>query len=192
MKKFALICENEHEFEGWFASSDAVLLQSKKGLIDCPYCGSVNVEKQLAAPNLSTPKTKARQQADMANLAGAEETPAPPTQAPTQVPAPASTSTQVPAPTPAPAPAMQAGAPSGGQAAAAYHSALRYAVQQLRKTIETDFTNVGANFAEKAREIHYGEAEEANIYGTCTKEETEELLDEGVEIMPLPDLPPDH
>ena len=192
MKKFALICENEHEFEGWFASSDAVLLQSKKGLIDCPYCGSVNVEKQLAAPNLSTPKTKARQQADMANLVGAEETPAPPTQAPTQVPAPASTSTQVPAPTPAPAPAMQAGAPSGGQAAAAYHSALRYAVQQLRKTIETDFTNVGANFAEKAREIHYGEAEEANIYGTCTKEETEELLDEGVEIMPLPDLPPDH
>ena len=192
MKKFALICENEHEFEGWFASSDAVLLQSKKGLIDCPYCGSVNVEKQLAAPNLSTPKTKARQQADMANLAGAEETPAPPTQAPTQVPAPASTSTQVPAPTPAPAPAMQAGAPSGGQAAAAYHSALRYAVQQLRKTIETDFTNVGTNFAEKAREIHYGEAEEANIYGTCTKEETEELLDEGVEIMPLPDLPPDH
>ena len=192
MKKFALICENEHEFEGWFASSDAVSLQSKKGLIDCPYCGSVNVEKQLAAPNLSTPKTKARQQADMANLAGAEETPAPPTQAPTQVPAPASTSTQVPAPTPAPAPAMQAGAPSGGQAAAAYHSALRYAVQQLRKTIETDFTNVGANFAEKAREIHYGEAEEANIYGTCTKEETEELLDEGVEIMPLPDLPPDH
>ena len=192
MKKFALICENEHEFEGWFASSDAVLLQSKKGLIDCPYCGSVNVEKQLAAPNLSTPKTKARQQADMANLAGAEETPAPPTQAPTQVPAPASTSTQVPAPTPAPAPAMQAGAPSGGQAAAAYHSALRYAVQQLRKTIETDFTNVGANFAEKAREIHYGEAEEANIYGTCTKEETEELLDEGVEITPLPDLPPDH
>ena len=180
MKKFALICENEHEFEGWFASSDAVLLQSKKGLIDCPYCGSVNVEKQLAAPNLSTPKTKARLQADMANLAGAEETPAP---ASTQVPAPT--------PAPAPAPAMQAGGGTG-QAAAAYHSALRYAVQQLRKTIETDFTNVGANFAEKAREIHYGEAEEANIYGTCTKEETEELLDEGVEIMPLPDLPPDH
>lgn len=178
MKKFALICENEHEFEGWFASSDAVLLQSKKGLIDCPYCGSVNVEKQLAAPNLSTPKTKARQQADMAKLAGAEETPAPPT--------------QVPAPTQAPTSVMQAGAPTGGQAAAAYHSAIRYAVQQLRKTIETDFTNVGANFAEKAREIHYGEAEEANIYGTCTKEETEELLDEGVEIMPLPDLPPDH
>ena len=107
MKKFAHICENEHDFEGWFASSDAVLLQSKKGLIDCPYCGSVNVEKELAAPNLSTLKTKARQQADMANLAGAEETPTPPT----QVPAPAST--QVPVPTPAPAPAMQAGAPSG-------------------------------------------------------------------------------
>jgi len=184
MKKFALICENEHEFEGWFVSSDAVLLQSEKGLIDCPYCSSVKVTKQLAAPNLSTPKTKARQQPDIAKVAGAQETPTPiATAAPTQG--------QAPAPAPAPVPAMPAAMPSG-QAAAAYHSALRQAVRQLRKTIETDFTNVGENFAEKAREIHYGEAEEANIYGTCTKEETEELLDEGVEIMPLPDLPPEH
>ena len=180
MKKFAFICENAHEFEGWFASSDAVLLQSKKGLIDCPYCGTVKVEKQLAAPNLSTPKTKARQHPDIAKLAGEKEAPAAPTLASTQTPT-----------TQAPAPAMPAGAPLG-QAAMAYHSALRHAMQQLRKTIETDFTNVGENFAEKAREIHYGEVEEANIYGTCTKEETEELLDEGVEIMPLPDLPPDH
>ena len=179
MKKFALICENAHEFEGWFASSEAVLLQSKKGLIDCPYCGAVKVEKQLAAPNLSTPKTKARQQPDIAKLAGAEEAPAAPTPAPTQAPTQASAS------------AMPVGGGSN-QAAIAYHSALRHAVQQLRKTIETDFTNVGENFAEKARQIHYGEAEEANIYGTCTKEETEELLDEGVEIMQLPALPPDH
>lgn len=171
MKKFALICENAHEFEGWFTSSDAVLLQSKKGLIDCPYCGTVNVHKQLAAPNLSTPKTKARQEPDMATLAGADKT--------------------SPAPTQAAASPISAGA-SSGQAALAYHSALRHAVKQLRKTIETDFTDVGENFAEKAREIHYGEAEKANIYGTCTKEETEELLDEGVEIMPLPDLPTDH
>ncbi len=77
MKKFALICENEHEFEGWFVSSDAVLLQSEKGLIDCPYCSSVKVAKQLAAPNLSTPKTKARQQSDIAKVAGAQETPTP-------------------------------------------------------------------------------------------------------------------
>ncbi|MDC1135430.1 DUF1178 family protein [Alphaproteobacteria bacterium] len=181
MKKFALICENEHEFEGWFVSSDAVLLQSEKGLIGCPYCSSVKVAKELAAPNLSTPKTKARQQPDIAKVAGAQETPTSIDAAPTQGQAPAL----------APVPAMPAAMPSG-QAAAAYHSALRQAVRQLRKTIETDFTNVGENFAEKAREIHYGEAEEANIYGTCTKEETEELLDEGVEIMPLPGLPPEH
>ncbi|MGB1474567.1 MAG: DUF1178 family protein, partial [Candidatus Puniceispirillaceae bacterium] len=37
MKKFALICENSHEFEGWFASADAVKEQAAKGLIDCPY-----------------------------------------------------------------------------------------------------------------------------------------------------------
>ena len=84
---------------------------------------------------------------------------------------------------------MPAGNPAG---AAAYHTALRMAAQQLRKTVESQFTNVGDKFAEEARKIHNGEAEENNIYGTCTRQETEELLEEGVEIMPLPDLPPEH
>ncbi len=60
MKKFALMCENRHEFEGWFADAQAVRVQAANGLIDCPYCGSLQVQKQLSAPNLSTPKTKAR------------------------------------------------------------------------------------------------------------------------------------
>jgi hypothetical protein len=160
MKKFALICENSHEFEGWFASADALGEQAAKGLIDCPYCGSLEVKKQLSAPNLSTPKTKS------APVAGIEDK----------------------KPVSAPAAVMASGSPEG----AAYHTALRMAVQQLRKTVLSEFTNVGDKFAEEARKIHKGEAEENNIYGTCTRQETEELLEEGVDIMPLPDLPPEH
>ena len=170
MKKFALICENSHEFEGWFANSDAVADQAAKGLIDCPYCGSLEVKKQLSAPNLSTPKTKARIAEKAVQTAS-------------------DTRIEDKKPVSAPAAVMPAGNPAG---AAAYHMALRMAVQQLRQTVESQFTNVGDKFAEEARKIHNGEAEENNIYGTCTKQETDELLEEGVEIMPLPDLPPEH
>ncbi|MGB1473456.1 MAG: DUF1178 family protein, partial [Candidatus Puniceispirillaceae bacterium] len=170
MKKFALKCENSHEFEGWFASADAVVEQASKGLIDCPYCGSLEVKKQLSAPNLSTPKTKAR-------IAQKAVQTAP------------DTKIEDKKPVSAPSAVMPAGNSAG---AAAYHTALRMAVQQLRKTVESQFTNVGDKFAEEARKIHNGEAEENNIYGTCTRQETEELLEEGVEIMPLPDLPPEH
>ena len=60
MKKFSLSCEYDHEFEGWFADADAIRQQLQAGLLDCPYCGSTNLEKRLSSPNLSTPKTKAR------------------------------------------------------------------------------------------------------------------------------------
>ena len=60
MKKFSLGCEYDHEFEGRFADADAIRQQLQEGLLDCPYCGSTNLEKRLSSPNLSTPKTKAR------------------------------------------------------------------------------------------------------------------------------------
>lgn len=46
--------------------------------------------------------------------------------------------------------------------------------------------DVGARFAEEARRIHYGEAEERGIRGQATREETRELLDEGITVTPLP------
>jgi hypothetical protein len=45
---------------------------------------------------------------------------------------------------------------------------------------------VGTRFAEEARKIHYGEREERNIRGQATREETEALLDEGIDVLPLP------
>jgi hypothetical protein len=45
---------------------------------------------------------------------------------------------------------------------------------------------VGQNFAEEARKIHYGESEERNIRGQASVEETQDLLEEGIEVLPLP------
>ena len=60
---------------------------------------------------------------------------------------------------------------------------------QLRQHIEANFDPVGDRFAEEARKIHYGEAEQRNIYGRTTAEEARELAEEGVEFAPVPWLP---
>ena len=46
--------------------------------------------------------------------------------------------------------------------------------------------DVGGQFAEEARKIHYGEREERNIRGQATRAETEALIDEGIDVMALP------
>jgi hypothetical protein len=46
--------------------------------------------------------------------------------------------------------------------------------------------DVGKQFAQEARKIHYGESEERAIRGHASPEETEALLDEGISVMPLP------
>jgi hypothetical protein len=46
--------------------------------------------------------------------------------------------------------------------------------------------DVGEQFAEQARKMHYGETEHRNIRGVATPEQTQELLEEGVAVLPLP------
>ena len=161
MKKFTLGCENDHEFEGWFADAEAIQQQIGQGLLDCPYCGSTTLEKRLSAPNLSTPKTKARIAAEQASTSG-------PASAPPQA-------------------ASMAGPPAGDGTAA-----LRMAVRALHQKIQAEFTDVGDEFATEARKIHNGESEQQNICGTCTPEDQRELAADGIEVLPLPDLPPEH
>ena len=62
MIKYALICEQRHGFESWFASSAAYDKQAKRGLVNCPACGSSKVEKAIMAPRLSGTR-KGRQRA---------------------------------------------------------------------------------------------------------------------------------
>jgi hypothetical protein len=56
----------------------------------------------------------------------------------------------------------------------------------LRKYVQENADYVGPKFAEEARKIHYGESEERHIYGEATLKEAKDLLDEGVDVSPLP------
>jgi hypothetical protein len=60
-----------------------------------------------------------------------------------------------------------------------------------RKFIEANAEYVGPKFPEEARKIHYGEAEERHIYGESTLKEAHELVEEGIEIVPVPPAPED-
>ncbi|HTK13160.1 MAG TPA: DUF1178 family protein [Xanthobacteraceae bacterium] len=53
MIRYDLICEQRHTFDGWFRDSAAFDQQAKKGLVSCPRCGSVKVEKAIMAPRVS-------------------------------------------------------------------------------------------------------------------------------------------
>jgi hypothetical protein len=56
----------------------------------------------------------------------------------------------------------------------------------LRKYVQENAEYVGPNFAEEARKIHYGETIDRHIYGETTVEEARELVEEGLDVAPLP------
>ncbi len=56
----------------------------------------------------------------------------------------------------------------------------------LRKYVQENAEYVGPKFAEEARKIHYGESFERHIYGETTADEARELVEEGVDVAPLP------
>ncbi len=81
MIRYALVCENGHGFESWFADSAAFDKQAKRKLVTCPQCGSAKVEKAIMAPRLAGKKGKAPA------MDASAEAPAPETSA-TEAPAP--------------------------------------------------------------------------------------------------------
>ena len=67
MIRYALKCEHDHPFEAWFGSSDAYDDQAARGLVECPFCGSHTVSKQIMAPAVAG--TKRHQAASPEQLA---------------------------------------------------------------------------------------------------------------------------
>ena len=63
---------------------------------------------------------------------------------------------------------------------------LSKSLKKFKKFIENNTEDVGKNFAEEAKKIYYGEAKSRAIRGETTREQTEELLEEGVPIATLP------
>ena len=138
MIRYALACGAGHDFEGWFGGSDDFDVQSARGLVSCPACGSPEVRKQIMAPAVVTSKGKA------------ETTPGP------------------------------------------SREMMMEMANQVRRHVEDNFDNVGDAFAREARAIHEGRSEERGIYGEATLREARELLEDGVPVAPLPQVPPDR
>ena len=59
-------------------------------------------------------------------------------------------------------------------------------IKKLKKIIEKEFDYVGDKFSEEAKKIKYGEVKERAIYGEASIEQTKELMDEDIDILPLP------
>jgi hypothetical protein len=157
MIKYQLICEEDHEFEGWFGDSAAFESQQESGLLTCPSCGTAGVRRALMAPNLASPKTRKS---------------APPPEAPN-----------------VPAPPNAAALP---EEAARRMNALMSEMRALQSKIKDECRDVGDEFAEEARKIHYGEVEAEGIYGKATEEEREALDEEGITVMDIPWLSKDN
>ncbi len=149
MIKYALRCEREHGFESWFPDSASYEKQRKRGLIDCPVCGSTSVDKQIMAPNI-------RVSADI------------------EVAPPA---------------APAAAADSAFVMASEQAQKLRAMIRELHAHVAANTEDVGARFAEEARKIHAGEADDRAIRGRASLEEAIELHEEGIGVLPLPPLP---
>lgn len=149
MIRYALVCDEAHEFESWFASAGAYDDQARRGFVTCPYCNSPRVEKAIMAPNI------ARKDRDEAK----------PPQAP------------------AASPAQDVVLVDEKMAE------VRAMVRALREKIMEATTDVGAAFPEEARKIHDGESEARPIRGQASFEEARALIEEGVEIMPIPPSP---
>ncbi|WP_312128261.1 DUF1178 family protein [Brevundimonas sp.] len=64
MIRYALICDQDHGFEAWFASSSDYDDQAARGLVECPFCASREVKKQIMAPAVSGTKKTAGAPAD--------------------------------------------------------------------------------------------------------------------------------
>jgi len=134
---FSLCCDQHHRFDGWFRSNEDFEKQCQTGLVACPVCDSVRVEKALMTPALGRTSKKES------------------------------------------APDLIA----DGQ------QALWQQVQEMARQIREQADYVGKDFAEQARKIHFGEVEPRAIYGEAQRAEVVSLLEDGVDIMPLPPLP---
>ena len=179
MIKYQLICQQDHEFEGWFSNASAFDEQSAAGYVECPICGAKDVRRALMAPNLNSPKS--RQNPDVPAVPQADVL----AQAVSGTEAVVNDKPKTP-PTDHPLDHLSPRDQSAVMGAA------MTLLRDMHKKVKQDFTNVGDKFADEARQMHYGEKDQNPIYGTTTQEEREELEDEGILYHHLPDLPPEH
>ncbi|MPM27356.1 hypothetical protein SDC9_73866 [bioreactor metagenome] len=167
MKVLDLLCDVDHRFEGWFASEEDFQSQLERGLVQCPMCGSAHVRKGLSAPRLNLRATSSLEKPfQKSSGTDAQDQDAP-----------------------APQQDVSNRAQHLPQLPADVQSQLQDAWLRAARHLVENTENVGDRFAQEARRIHYGDAPERGIRGQASAEETAELLEEGIDVMPfvLPD-----
>lgn len=157
MKVFDLICDQGHAFEGWFASDDDHRSQVERGLLSCPICESVSVSRRPSAPRLNLQHARGE---GAGRSASAVEVSAPSAPPKDQVPVPPGLAERL--------------------------QELQGAYVQMVRQVLSQTEDVGPRFAEEARRIHYGEAEQRHIRGQTSSKDLESLREEGIEVMSLP------
>ena len=93
---------------------------------------------------------------------------------------------------PAPAAATDVTTPTSTPLLMAQERELRAKLRELRDHIVKNADNVGERFPNEARKMHYGDIEHRPIYGEASPDEARSLIEEGVEVSPLPVLPEDR
>lgn len=164
MKVLNLQCHHGHGFEGWFASIDDFLAQNGAQQIACPLCSDTVIKRLPSAPRLNLgAKAQASASAELNQPNGVRES---------------TTTAPVPHHPPMPADMPPAVAAS-----------LQARWLQAVRHVMANTDDVGSQFAEEARRIHYGEAQARGIRGQATREERDALLDEGIDVasIPMPD-----
>ena len=158
MIRYALVCNDGHEFEAWFASSGEYDRLRDAGHLSCAVCGSSAIGKQLMAPAVSGTLKRQPESAEAASAAS-----------------------------------QTAVLPVQNHPVAVLPDAQRREflrqMRELKRKIVENAEDVGERFAEEARKIHYGESARRGIFGKTTIGEAAELIEEGVEVAPLPEFP---
>lgn len=161
MKVFNLRCFHDHRFEGWFGSEDDYRTQLEGGLLVCPLCADASIERLPSAPRLNMSRARPPIEEMAADPAATGQSPA----------------------------AAAAPAKAAAVARPPQDMTLQSLWMQAVRHVIANTDDVGNRFAEEARRIHYGEADERPIRGQATRDEAEALREEGIEVMPLP-VPP--
>jgi hypothetical protein len=146
--RYDLHCEAGHGFESWFRSSGDYDAQRKRKLVECPVCGSLDIEKRIMAPQVARRdrggRPKAREEKAPVAMMSPQE------------------------------------------------AEFRQKLRELREHVTNNAEHVGEKFPELARQMHNEEIERRSIYGEASAEEVKSLLDDEVDIHPLPVLPEEH
>jgi len=164
MIQFTLKCAQNHSFDSWFQSAGAYEKLKSSGMVTCAICGTADVEKAIMAPRVRASRNKA-------TAPPAPQTPPAPTE---------STAQSASQPTRDPAPQTPLSAPSG---------TAEQALAELKKYVQDNSEYVGDTFASEARAIHDGDAPERPIYGEASIDEAKTLIEDGVQVAPLPFIP---